>query len=186
MKKVYIYSLKDPRTNEVRYIGKANNPTLRLFSHLSGRSSKANQAWFSELASCGLAPVMEIVEETDESGWVEAEKKWIASGRELGWNLTNISDGGTGGNGIHRTPEEIEADETIKTTKGYLSGDARTFYSRLPKSRQVELSYQVGNMFIHSGYIDDIFILHRLSPQGGLAKLQELTEAAIKAEMVAA
>jgi hypothetical protein len=33
--KVYIYSLTDPITNEIRYIGKSINPNQRYHSHLS-------------------------------------------------------------------------------------------------------------------------------------------------------
>lgn len=35
MDKVYIYSLEDPETGEIRYVGKANNIKSRFYGHLN-------------------------------------------------------------------------------------------------------------------------------------------------------
>lgn len=40
METTFIYSLKDPRTNEIKYVGKSNNPKNRLNRHI--RESKIN------------------------------------------------------------------------------------------------------------------------------------------------
>lgn len=48
----FIYTLSDPRTNEIRYIGKANNISKRLFSHLQGRRKISyGYKWKYKLAS---------------------------------------------------------------------------------------------------------------------------------------
>lgn len=43
MKKTYIYGLKDPRDNQIYYVGKSNDPQRRLEQHLEGRINKANE-----------------------------------------------------------------------------------------------------------------------------------------------
>ena len=64
----YIYSLMDPRTKEVRYVGQTDDPKLRLIAHKSkGRQVHRGKiecsgvnAWLGELASAGLTPRMDI------------------------------------------------------------------------------------------------------------------------------
>jgi hypothetical protein len=53
-------------------------------------------AWIDELKTNGLIPDIEILEIVDGEGWVDAEKDWIARGRECGWPLTNLTGGGEG------------------------------------------------------------------------------------------
>lgn len=40
MDKVYIYSLEDPETGEIRYVGKANNIKSRFYGHLNEKGGK--------------------------------------------------------------------------------------------------------------------------------------------------
>lgn len=97
MQAVYIYGLYDPRNNELRYIGKSKNPKQRFFEHINtiknGEvSSKAD--WIRELIDKGYIPLLKTLEKTDEFGWEEAEKRWIAESRIKGLNLLNVADGG--------------------------------------------------------------------------------------------
>lgn len=90
---VYIYALKHPITNDIRYIGKANNPESRLKSHLSD-SKKRNTpvyCWIRKLASAGLSPIMEVLEFS--SNW-EASEKLLISKYRITCNLLNVADGG--------------------------------------------------------------------------------------------
>lgn len=98
---IYIYGLFDPRNYSLRYIGKSNNPDLRLKCHLSevkhGRSGNTHKDnWIKQLLAEGLEPSIEILEECDEDNWQEIEKAWIEECREKGLYLTNIADGGEG------------------------------------------------------------------------------------------
>ena len=98
----FIYALTCPDTGEVRYIGKANNPQLRLKSHISRDNNKRSERshksnWIKSLMESGKYPSMIILEEVALSNWIEAEKKWIAHYRLNGAKLTNITDGGQGG-----------------------------------------------------------------------------------------
>lgn len=117
----FIYVLRDPRTNEVRYVGWTYDPAKRLRYHLydatKGGTYKAN--WITQLRSLGLIPSMEIIDEGHGVGWGEAERRHIAAYRAIGARLTNMTDGGDGNPGWvpseatrkkmrRRTPEASE------------------------------------------------------------------------------
>jgi group I intron endonuclease len=91
--KIYIYSLSDPRTNEVRYIGKSVNPKRRLNEHLKKFTGSHKSNWIKSLLNIGLMPIIEIVEICNDSNWCEREKYWIS---QFG-NLTNGTEGGEDG-----------------------------------------------------------------------------------------
>lgn len=97
---VTIYGLRDPRDGLIYYVGKSKRMMQRYNQHIYRRSTNADkQAWIDGLRVAGLHPKIEVLEESDESDWQEAEQFWIAHGRELGWPLTNRTRGGEGGNG---------------------------------------------------------------------------------------
>lgn len=97
----YIYALTDPRTEEVRYIGKTvNEPSDRLKGHVKEAQRGVRvykYDWIRSLLSLGLEPnvsVLEIVFIPND--WQERERWWIAFAREWGFRLTNLTDGGEG------------------------------------------------------------------------------------------
>ena len=60
----YVYVLKDPRTDAIRYVGKSKNPRQRLGMHLRVGQTRAwnpYEFWIRALKSLGLKPVMEAV-----------------------------------------------------------------------------------------------------------------------------
>jgi hypothetical protein len=90
---VHIYSLTDPDTGEVRYVGKANNAEKRIATHMrdARRRNTPVYCWIRSLG--GRLPVVSVLEEVPEQEWPEAERRWIASFRE-GGRLLNLADGG--------------------------------------------------------------------------------------------
>jgi len=95
---VFIYSLHDPETGHLRYVGKANNPIKRLRNHLSRRGLKKSHrdSWIQNLKSRGLKPIQFIVAEVPEVGWQFQEQKFIRGARDLGFDLVNETEGGEG------------------------------------------------------------------------------------------
>lgn len=97
--KIIIYSLTDPITNEIRYIGKT---TQRLNSRLSSHINVARKeykkdhchCWIKGLLNKGLKPLCNVIEIADN---VEREVYWIKYYKENG-NITNHSPGGDLGN----------------------------------------------------------------------------------------
>jgi predicted GIY-YIG superfamily endonuclease len=84
---IFIYALIDPRTDEIRYIGKTVNPVSRFQAHKNRRINTHCSAWVASLASYGCAPVLRTLEALPNSDGVEAERWWIAEGKRLGWRL---------------------------------------------------------------------------------------------------
>jgi hypothetical protein len=93
----YIYTLKDPITNEIRYIGKANDPNKRILDHIKEckSSNKSHKiSWVKSLLEKNLKPIVEILDEVSSEEWERCEQYWISQFKSWGFNLTNISKGG--------------------------------------------------------------------------------------------
>lgn len=121
----FIYALLEPENGEIRYIGKTDNPNLRYAQHLDRErfSNHHKSRWILSLLRKGLYPIMEIVEECDSSDVGNREIFWIAYYRNLGKKLTNMADGGIGGNTL--TTEEIR-DRHSKNTSAGLKGKKKS------------------------------------------------------------
>lgn len=95
-----IYSLIDPRTGAVRYIGKADNIKKRLGVHLAEAkySNRHNHRlnWIRSLLSDNLIPILIVLESGTKDGWQDSEKRWIKIFRDAGAKLVNGTDGGDG------------------------------------------------------------------------------------------
>ena len=92
-----IYILKHPNTNEIRYVGKTvQQLKYRLATHIS-RSKKYRYAyvncWIYSLLQKNKRPIIELIEEVEDSLWEEREIYWIQyySSRT---RLTNFQLGG--------------------------------------------------------------------------------------------
>lgn len=109
---VTIYILCDPRSGEIRYVGKTVNESMRLRCHVyDGKSRPRNHkgAWIRSLHNLGMRPTMEVIEKienSDDADWQHVERFWISYLRFLGCRLTNLDSGGR--NGKQRSDETIE------------------------------------------------------------------------------
>lgn len=126
MDTTFIYGLFDPRTNELRYIGKSNNPKTRYNGHIYKAIhilSETNHVlnWIRKLLSQGKQPKLVVLEEVSSNEWQEAERWWIKLCRSLGYNLTNITEGGD-------APEMTE--ESIKKMSESKKGKKHTEESK--------------------------------------------------------
>jgi hypothetical protein len=101
----FIYDLKDPVTNHIRYIGKSNNPKNRFYRHIkeskdfNNKTHKAN--WIRILLKQGLKPEIILIDEVPkeqinfwEIHYIKLYKKYEGS---FGYDLTNTTEGGDGG-----------------------------------------------------------------------------------------
>jgi len=96
--RVHIYTLADPRSGEVRYVGKTKfSLNARLMGHLNDKHKCHKTHWINSLKANGIKPSIEIIEESNLENWQEAERFWIASLRQIGCRLTNQKEGGEGG-----------------------------------------------------------------------------------------
>src|ERR1017187_7152861 len=100
-----IYGLYD-QTGEVRYVGKTNiSFTRRLNEHWLCRLKKLTHKdkWLSSLSEKPIIVEIEVV--PDGESWQEAEQFWIGCFRDLGYRLTNGTDGGDGRSKFKTTEE---------------------------------------------------------------------------------
>lgn len=106
---MYIYGLRNFIDNNIRYIGQTNNPEVRLKYHLShykiGKSHSKN--WIKNIIDNGgslAIDILEIVLNDEDTN--DREQYWIKYGRDSGWRLTNLSDGGFSSTGYQWTNDQ--------------------------------------------------------------------------------
>lgn len=122
--KIYIYTLKDPATNSIRYVGQTNDLKRRLDRHVTNsRSLKDNRHISNWIRSLNTVPVMDVVETCEYSVRNEREQYWIDYYKNQGFDLCNSSNGGAGaGIGNKNCVGRIMSDETkakiAKANKG--------------------------------------------------------------------
>lgn len=104
---VYIYVLKHPISNEIRYVGKTTNLKLRLQSHIDYSRSKRKQRpvsdWINSLLVNGTKPAIEQIDVCSEENWVEKERYWIAVFKSK--RLLNLTEGGESNTGYRYSQE---------------------------------------------------------------------------------
>lgn len=147
MKPTYIYTLSDPDTKEVRYVGKSVNPKRRYYVHTciqTGLDTHCKR-WIGKLKSENKKPIMEIIEEIITDNWQDREIYWISYFRKVNTNLTNMT---VGGDGVPCIPIEIELDRRIKVSEArkgmhfseehklHLSEKKKEYFSN-PKNKEV-------------------------------------------------
>jgi hypothetical protein len=98
MQNVFIYALSDPRTNQVRYIGKANNPKDRYTNHFNSSRDKNTHKrnWINSIRKDGFRPELIIIDEVPIIEWHYWEKFYISLFKTWGFDLVNYTLGGDG------------------------------------------------------------------------------------------
>lgn len=101
---VFIYTLSDPDTNEIRYVGKTSQSLYeRYCEHISFQGSRNNlnyhsKNWIKNLKNKNKLPKIELIDEVLKSCWEDEEIFYISYLKYLGYKLTNSQIGGGSGN----------------------------------------------------------------------------------------
>ena len=87
-----IYGLRDPRTRQVRYIGRTGCRSDRFHSHCRAEDATLRSVWIRELKKQGLLPAMFSLEtcESRRSSLVR-ERHWIRQAKASDWQILNGS-----------------------------------------------------------------------------------------------
>lgn len=129
MKVVYIYCLKHPKTQQIRYVGKTINIKRRLTQHIQDAkrhiSKRRTINWIYNLLKSNLRPIIEIIEICDENNWQEREVYWINYYKEK-TNLCNHHDGGLGCLGRKLTDFEKEKIRKIGYKQSHFSEEEKS------------------------------------------------------------
>jgi hypothetical protein len=108
-KRNIIYGLVDPRSGELRYVGKSTSGLTRPKKHLTSSllRKEANThrvKWIKSVIKDGLLPRIVVLEETEDPELLDGlEKAAIAKFRAEGVRLVNGTDGGEGSLGRRQT-----------------------------------------------------------------------------------
>lgn len=87
-----VYSLSDPRTGEVRYVGLSSDPRFRFYKHLSMARTWGTYpcaVWIRELLDRGHRPELRLLEVADAERPWETEQRWMDLFLAIGCDLTN-------------------------------------------------------------------------------------------------
>lgn len=106
-----IYRLIDPRTNQIRYIGKTcQDPReYKTKYFFTMRDDFYVCRWVNSLLREGFRPIFEIIETVPDGGdWGERETYWIAKYKATGCSLCNLTSGGEGAPGHYVSEETRE------------------------------------------------------------------------------
>lgn len=94
----YIYTLTDPRSGLVRYVGKSDSPNQRNHAHKRDVGCKTHkQSWIKGLFDDGFdGPIMNIIDEVPYADWAYWERQYIKMFKSAGAKLVNLNEGGVG------------------------------------------------------------------------------------------
>lgn len=139
-----IYSLEDPDTNEIRYIGKTvKSLPSRLTNHIYTAKKINNHRcnWIKSIVKKGKKPLIKIIDSCDWKESAELEIYWITQFKNWGFNLVNSTEGGEGNLGFKLSKERRDKLTKAVSKKVYqysLNGNfIKEFPSVIEASRQL-------------------------------------------------
>lgn len=90
-----VYTLKEPNSEIVRYIGVSNNPTRRFKEHIKDKKSSYKTNWINKIKNLNKLPELTIIEEnlTKKEALIK-EIHYIKLFKSFGAKLTNGTIGG--------------------------------------------------------------------------------------------
>lgn len=147
-----IYTLSDPRSMEVRYVGVTFRHKQRYNEHISraiagGKTHR--DCWIRSLISAGIRPLYQVTQSGTGEGWQEAERHWIAFYRTQ-FDLTNLTDGGDGTPGIVPSPELRQKWSKMRAGTKYARGRVSAMKGKKHSPEAVEKIRKAGTGRKHS------------------------------------
>lgn len=137
MSEVFIYSLEDPETKEIRYIGKTvQKLEKRLIAHIYESNHKKNHKcnWINKLRKRGDNPKIKLIDIVHEDEWEFWEMYWIEQFRCWGFNLVNNTPGGEGYKHSDETKEKIRQANSGKNHYFYGRNHSKESKEKISKS----------------------------------------------------
>jgi len=144
MRNLLIYTLQDPITYEIRYIGKSANGLQRPKAHIYHTDLKTSKTyksnWIRSLINNGLKPVIKVVQYLNNLNELNrAEQYWIQYFKQLGCPLTNATNGGMGRCGLPHTEETKQKIREGQKNKKIVRGKDHGMYGRKRTDKEKQL-----------------------------------------------
>lgn len=179
---VFIYYLSDSKGN-IRYVGKTKNePRKRLYKHiLECKSEEISHKinWIKSLLNKGERPIIEVIDEVPEGEWQFWEEYWISQLKSWGFQLTNLTIGGDGGNGYKHTSDSKKKMSKSKLVSK-LSEEQKKKISESVKERYKEnpsynrsgnnIKKEIDKELLYNLYITENLSLNKISKLLGFSK----------------
>jgi|ERR1035437_98977 group I intron endonuclease len=142
VKNISIYTLSDPDTNLVRYVGVSENVDRRFKEHMTEKRHNTYRLnWINKLKRSNKEPIMEIIEDNlTMNAAFELEIHYIKLFKSLGAKLTNLTIGGEAPmmNKKHTdlTKEKMSEDRTGEKNSFFGKTHTEESRSKMSKSSQ--------------------------------------------------
>lgn len=147
----HIYSLSHPVTGEVRYVGKADNPKLRLYGHLNDPYDSEKTRWIKGIVDLGLKPIVDIIDTISKDNWVFWENHYVCLYRSWGFSLTNKS---------HVSSDEKKRKISISNKKAFENPEVRLAISKRLTGRKISDATRAKLSAINTGAGSPFFGKH--------------------------
>ncbi len=144
MKIIYIYTLSDPDTLEIKYVGVTLYPKIRYKQHLNDKKNTKKSCWIKSLNRFNKIPTMNIIEISDENSWEDRERYYISHFKSIGHDIKNLTDGGGGSFGYKFT------DDVKKSFSINRKGELNPFYNREHSNETKEMLSKIASERIGS------------------------------------
>lgn len=117
--KEFIYVLADPRSGEIKYVGKTINLSQRYKQHIRAAQNCGDSyvnkrlKWIAKLLENGFEPIMQVIDIVPENeDWRNYERGWVEFFRMVGCALLNTAP--AGGGWVPGTKHSEETKERIR------------------------------------------------------------------------
>lgn len=151
-----VYTLTDPRTRKVRYVGISEKPYKRYGNHLSLASNTTpKNSWIADLMDNDMLPELTIVEfDLDRPTALDREDYWIKFYSQAYGDLLNVSERGKSYAEYDpiRPAQVLIRDIRIAKT-----------LSQSELSNRSKVSASVISRIEHGGYVPPFEIIERLA-----------------------
>lgn len=143
MNTVFIYELFNPINNTPFYIGQTNNLDKRLKAHIRDIKYKNVKIIniekvniIEEILSNNMQPQILVIDKVNLLEWQFWEKHYISLYKSFGFKLTNVTNGGEGGDNFNSNirKDEIRKIKSIQSKQLHAAGILKGFQQILTEN----------------------------------------------------